>query len=233
MQDKICIYHHLGLGDTFECNGMIRYYAKSYSQVDIFAKSNYHDMVCYMYRDNPCIVVNKIDGNNETLDVSRFLKNYKGDILFAGHQKYFSNLEYFKKNKMGPGESFYFLANVPWEKRNTDFFFQRDREKENDVYKKLNPNNEKYVFIHDDISRGFYIDLRTEHNIIRNDNSINMFHLIKLLEEAEEIHCMSSSILCLIDCLSSQIQFKKLFLHHNIRKIELGPNSLFADWNII
>jgi hypothetical protein len=134
---------------------------------------------------------------------------------------------------MGPGESFYHLANVPWEKRNTEFFFQREFEKEEDVYQKLNPNNEKYVFIHDDISRGFSINIKTEHKIIKNNNNINMLHLITLLERAEEIHCMSSSILCLIDCLSSHIQFKNLYLHYNIRKVELGPNSLFANWNII
>lgn len=233
MKNKICIYHHLGLGDTIECNGMIRHYSELYSQVDVFAKSNYYELVKYMYRDEPRIVINEVSQNAEHSEVSSFISTYEGEVLIPGHKDYFSNLSFFQQEKMGPGEAFYFLAKLPWDYRNEKFFIQRDLHKEKEVFSKLNSKNEKFIFVHDDIDRGFLIDVKTEYEIIKNDKSINMWHLIHLLEKAEEIHCMSSSILCLIDCLSSSIKFNKLFLHYNIRKVELGPNSLVGNWKII
>lgn len=233
MKNKICIYHHLGLGDCIECNGMVRHYAEKYSQVDIFSKSNYYDMVSYMYRDNPSIVVNKIDKNREYLEVSNFLKDYDGEIIIPGHNNYFSNLNFFNQRQMGPAESFYFLANVPFVARGDLFHFERDEESEDRVYEKLNPKNEKFVFVHDDTQRGFEVKVTTNLKIIKNDASENLFHMMKVLENAEEVHCMSSSVLCLIDCVSLKVNFKKLFLHHSVRGIELGPNGLFADWKIL
>lgn len=232
-KDRLCIHHHLGLGDTIECNGMIRHFAEIYNHIDIFAKSNYFETIKFMYRDNSSICVHKVDPFREGEEVSNFLSNYTGEILIPGFDNYFSNLAFFEKNQMGPGESFYYIARVPWKFRNEKFFVKRDLTKESEVFTRLNPNNEKFVFVHDDPSRGFNIDITTPHKIIKNDPSVGIFDLIKLLEEAEEIHCMSSSILCLIDCLSSQINFKKLYLHYNLRKVYLGPNGLFGNWTII
>lgn len=233
MSNKICIYHHLGLGDSIECNGMVRHFAESYDQVDIFAKSNYHKMVSYMYRDNPSIKIHEIDGTKEYQEVQKFISSYDGRILIPGHSNYFFKIKEFKERKMGPAEAFYYLAGIDWQFRNKKFFLQRDMKKEEEVIQKLNPNSENYIFIHDDVERGFLINIKTGYKIVKNDISINMFHLIGLLEKAEEIHCMSSSILCLIDCLSTQVDFKKLFLHYNIRKVELGPKSLFGKWEKI
>lgn len=232
-EESICIYHHLGLGDCIECNGMVRYFADKYRRVDILAKSNYYDMISYMYRDNKAIVVNKINKENEKKEASKFIQNYTGKVLVPGHSTYFANLPFFKKKKYGPAESFYHIANIPWETRNQYFFVERDNTEENRVLDKLNPKKEKFIFIHDDKDRGFEIKVDTNLKIIRNDITENMFFMIKLLEEAEEIHCMSSSMLCLIDCISSKTSFKKLFLHYDVRKVELGPKSLFADWEIL
>lgn len=227
---KLLIYHHLGLGDAIECNGMVRCYADIYEQVDIFAKNSYYDMNKYMYRDNKKIVIHRIDDAREQQETTQIIQKYDGEKLIPGHSNYFQNLSFFKSKKYGPAESFYHIANLPWRFRNDYFYIERDMQEEERVFKKLNPNNEKYIFIHDDPARGFKIDLKSNFKIIRNDKSENLFFMIKTLEQAEEVHCMSSSMLCLIDCLSSKINFKNLFLHYNIRKVELGPNSLFGKW---
>ena len=232
--NKVCIYHHLGLGDTIECNGMIRFYAEKYDTVDIFSKDNNYHNVCFMFKDNKKIKINKIDKNHESIEVFNFLKQYKGDILIPGHNNYVSNLDYFSKNNFGVAESFYYLANVPWKYRNTKFHIARDLEKEKEVFNILNPDKQKYIFVHDDESRGFKINnITSNYKIIKNQKNIDMFYLITLLEKAEEIHCMSSSILCLVDCLTNICEFNKLFLHYNIRKIKIGPNTLKGKWKII
>jgi len=233
MKNEITIYHHLGLGDAIECNGMVRYYSDKYDKVHVFSKERNYNMVSYMFRDNQNIVIHKVPDNNEYVGVSNFLENFQGFVLVPGHQNYFGNLGFFKKNEWGPAESFYHLAHVPWECRNSKFFFERDLKKEQEVCDLVNPDKEKYIFVHDDPSRGFNLNIDTPYKIIKNNPSVNMFNIVKLLEEAEEIHCMSSSILCLIDCLSTSVKFPKLYLHYNIRKVELGPKSLFGDWEYV
>ena len=56
---ELCIHHHLGLGDHLDCNGMVRYFLKNgpFDKVHVFSKSNYYDMIEYMYRDEKNIVV--------------------------------------------------------------------------------------------------------------------------------------------------------------------------------
>ena len=227
---KIAIYHHLGMGDSIECNGMVRHYAETYDVVDVFAKDRYYESCEFMYRDNENIVVNKVDGSREYREVGDFLKSYDGEVLVAGHQNYFNNLSFFSDLKYGPGQSFYHIANVPWKYRNEKFYFLRDLNEEKRVLDKLNPSGEKFVFVHDDRERGYLIDLKSEHNIVRNDPTESFFSMIGVLEAAEEVHCMSSSFLCLIDCLDKKIDIKKKFLHKQVRNVELGPDGLLSDW---
>jgi hypothetical protein len=233
MKSEIAIHHHLGLGDIFECNGMIRYYAERYDKVHTFSKKTSFDMISYMYRDNENIILHEVPNDNEFGAVSDFLSNFQGTVLIPGHQDYLSNLSFFSQKQWGPAEAFYHLANVPWECRNSKFCFRRDLTKEQEAFKKLNPGGEKYIFVHDDPSRGFEIQTDSQYKVIKNDPSINMLHLVRLLENAEEIHCMSSSVLCLIDCLSTNVKFPKLYLHYNIRKVKLGPNSLLGNWEYV
>jgi len=231
--NKIAIYHHLGMGDAIECNGMVRHFAEKYEFVDIFAKESYHEACSFMYRDNDRIIVNKIDGNNEKEEVSRFLKDYKGEITIPGHQNYFKNISYFKSLRYGPGESFYHIANVPWQYRNEKFHIDRDESEEQRVLKKLNPYGQKFFFVHDDPSRGHTIDVQSPYMILKNDPSESFFSMLGVLEAAEEVHCMSSSFLCLIDCLDKKIKIRKKFLHKQVRNVDVGPNGLLSDWEIL
>lgn len=234
MGNKIAIYHHLGMGDAIECNGMVRHYAESYDQVDIFSQSRNHGACEFMYRDSDKIKVHKFsNGSQSHSEIGKFLSKYDGNILIPGHHKYFSRLREWEKRGFGPAEAFYYIAGVPWAYRNEKFFFQRDKKEEERVIEKLNPSREKFIFIHDDESRGFRINVDSDYKIIKNDPSENIFNMLGILELAEEVHCMSSSFLCLIDCLDNKINIKKKFLHKSIRNVELGPNGLLSKWEIV
>jgi hypothetical protein len=230
---KIAIYHHLGMGDSIECNGMVRHYTEKHDVVDIFSKDNYYESCKFMYRDSDKIRINKVDGKNEYVEVQKFLKSYDGDVLIPGHQNYFKNLAFFSSLNYGPGRSFYDIAGIPWKYRNEKFYFERDLEQEKRVLGKLNPNGEKFVFVHDDMRRGFVIDLKSEYKIIKNDPTESFFNMLGVLEAAEEVHCMSSSFFCLIDCLDRKIKIKNKFLHKSIRNVNLGDQGIVSNWNII
>ena len=100
MKNNLYIHHHLGLGDHFACNGMVRYILKEwgYNQVTVFSKDNYFSMVDFMYRDNEKIKVIKIDKDKEYESVRKIInaglsESEDNDFLIVGHQNYKENSE--------------------------------------------------------------------------------------------------------------------------------------------
>ena len=55
------VYHHLGLGDSILCNGLVRHFAEKLGKVSIFSKRHNYDSLKFMYRDEPNITVIPVD----------------------------------------------------------------------------------------------------------------------------------------------------------------------------
>jgi hypothetical protein len=231
---SLCIHHHLGLGDHFDCNGMVRYILKEseFDEVHIFSKHQYWEMIEYMYRDNDKIIVVKIDGNKDEYEqVAEYANSGKcSHFLRVGHEFYpFEEEEKYDKNCW---EFFYDQVKIPYEVRTDMFYVERDTKEEERVLSKLNPNNEKFIFVHDDESRGFKVDrkhiLNPDLLVIENDITENALHFFLILEKAEEIHCMESSFKSLIDLYA---QTDHIF-YHDFRNQPLG-NYTTKKWSII
>jgi hypothetical protein len=226
---EMSVHHHLGLGDHFDMNGMIRYFLETYaSKVYVYSKSNYFSMVKYMYRDEPNIVVVEIDKDfNELLQVKEFVdKNPNLHHVRIGFENYPSPFTQSLDREKNCWEYFYEQVDVPYRVRNNYFHVARDLEKEEALLKELNPHNVPFAFVHDDPDRGFNISntsggISLGMHVIRNDTSKNIFHYLTILEEAEEIHCMESSFKTLIDLYSVE---PDLFFH-SFRGHPLGERT--------
>jgi len=208
----IYIYHHLGLGDHIICNGMVRHFHKQYGHVKLFCYEHNIKNVQYMYRDlfNFELISVKSD-----FEADSILNSLSPDInkIKVG----FNRLPEFM-NPLTFDEAFYKIAGLDFSVRLDKFYLEREHDKEKEILNRLNPTNEKYIFIHDDISRGFKIDehrITSEYKKIYNDNSIPLFHCISLIENAEEVHVMQSSIKDLIN--SFKFDKPKFFLHEYVR----------------
>jgi hypothetical protein len=204
------IFHHLGLGDHIICNGMVRNYKQIYGKVTVFCKPHNFKNVEYMYRDDDNIIVLPI---GEVWDIDSYIltNNIEKDTIRITADYSCSTFD----------ESFYKQAGIPFEFRYSKFKFLRDLDKEEEIYHKLNPKNEKYIFVHDDFNRGFLIDNNKHRNdlkIIKNNSDFNVFELMKIYENSEEIHFMESSISALIN--SYVMEKPKLFLHKYVRNYE-------------
>jgi len=228
---SICIYHHQGLGDHISCNGMVRYILKkeNFDKVYVFAKYNYFYMIEYMYRDEDKIEVLKFDqSKNEAEEVFILGEQIKPTFfLRIGFDKLPANYLSINKNCW---EYFYEQVQVPLTVRNDYFYVERDKLSEDALLKELNPHNKPYIFVHDEPTMGYNIEkskISKDLPIIRNDNTKNLFHFIKVLEEAEEVHCMESSFKCLVDLCST----KGELFYHDFRKDPFGKAQ--RDWTII
>lgn len=231
--NKFYIHHHLGLGDHLDCNGMVRCMQKSLdTKVCVFSKSNYYSMIEYMYRDTEDIEVVEISKEDEYGDVKRVVAENDGQLIIVGHQFYPGKRAELEQDK-NCWEFFYEQLQMPYDIRYTHFYVQRDEEEEQRVFNKLNPDNEPYIFIHEDADRGFTLDrkhfLDNSLKVIENDVTENIFHFTKILENAQEIHCMESSFKTLIDLYCQQDNI----FYHDIRESQpLGKHSS-DKWKVI
>jgi len=246
IERELYVHHHLGLGDHIDCNALTRIVSKNiyFNKIKIFAKQKYSKMVEFMYRDEPKINVVAIPGINEYKEIDDYISHRPydprymrddqvGQVLRVGHENYPWGQE--EKLGMGCAEIFYKLVGIDFQKRFDEFYFERDLKEENRVYLKLNPDNEDYVFVHDDPKRGFEIGdekiidfYGKKIKIIRNDITENIFYFCKILENAKQIHCMESSFRSLIETLNIN---GELFFH-NFREGASGylGNSTQQNW---
>lgn len=234
-QDILFIHHHLGLGDHLDCNGMVRYILEhsGHESIGVFSKPNYFGMIEHMYRDNDNIKVFKVSKEDEYGDVDNILKDNRAEYFMrVGHEYYPGKQAELSQDK-NCWEFFYEQIDMSHSVRYDNFYVERDPEEEQRVFDKLNPNHEPYIFIHEDAARGFTLNrdhfLNNNLKTIENDVSENIFHFIKILEEAEEVHCMESSFKTLIDFYCKQ---DNLF-YHDIRESQpLGQHSS-PKWKVV
>jgi hypothetical protein len=216
MERKVQVYHHLGLGDHIICNGLIREFCKTHDTVYCFVKNHNMKSVSFMYRDEPKI---ELVGVEDDLEVpSKIRRNIA--IIKVG----FENLN---ASAVNFDESFYKQVGFEFRLRWDNFFVERDYPKECELLQKLNPDNVPFVFVHDDPSRAFCVDLsllRKDLKLVRTSDysakgtlaeqfqQYTLFHWILVLQKAEEIHCMDSSFKCLVESLL-HFEHAKLFFH--------------------
>jgi len=201
---SFCIYHHLGLGDHFICNGLVRELIKDKEEPYLFVKHHNLETVSQMYEDTN-LQFASVKEDNDVLNYCR-----KG---VSGMQVGFGDLtqhDAFDKQ-------FYRLAGVPFEKRWTSFKINRHKKKENSLIYGLNLP-EKFALVHEDESRGYVID-RNKINLpivkIRPIQGFTMIDWLGVAELAEEIHVIDSSFMFLLDSVETNVP---LYIHRYSRQ---------------
>jgi hypothetical protein len=222
------IYTHLGLGDHLILNGLVRSLIKPDHYYYMFVKKIYKSSLQSMYSDLTNINFIFIDNDNDAQQWLDIFNNI--DIIKVGFEtlnQYIDNI-YFDK-------AFYNQYNLPinykWEK----CIFNRKHDIEDNLFKSLGLEKGKYIFLHDDESRGFNIDKTFIKDktlpIVTPHQTDNIFDWCKVIENASEIHCICSSFKHLADNLN--IDNIKLYYHLSY----IGRNNLISTskhkWNII
>ena len=221
--NELYIYHHLGLGDHLICNAIVRKYSKLYNKIYLFVKNHNLSSVNFMYRDlkNISYIV------GDDYYAQNYITNNKiTNILIVG----FSD---FKNMNINFDEYFYTQAKLNFENKWSDFYIERNILSEKNLFDSLKLEKNKYIFVHDDESRGYIINdnlLPEGIKIIKPDIKLNnnFFDYIYTIENAKEIHCIDSSYLNLIDLLKIK---NDLNFYKNRRENELTP-ILKLNWKI-
>jgi len=206
IERPVVVHHHMGVGDSIICNGLVRSLLSEgsyFSDAIVFSWERNAKTINRMYDDTDRIhVLSVAENTNEVLAVNNFVnQNRICDFIRCG----FGMMENLMRLGLARSfdESFYVCAGVPYDRQWSDFQYRRDLQKEDAVLKKLNPNNEPFMFVHDAPDRGYSFDPPNPKGlkVMRNDMTESIFDMGKLLESAQEIHCMESSFRVLIDHL--------------------------------
>ena len=224
---KIIIHHHLGLGDTIICNGLVNYLSSEKNLTCYLpVKEHYLNMVKFLYRDNKNIIIFPVKNETRDQDVEDFSLANKIKILKVGFKKV---------KKQNFNTYFYKQLKIPYDYSFNYFHIPTDKEKEDQLKKHLfkyyNVKSDKYILIHSESSYQKY-ELNIESNIDKiyidkeSDLHNNLFLYRNLIFNAEEIHCINGSFLHLVE----RIDCKAKLYYHHLRKNNI---HLKENWNWI
>ena len=214
MYNNVYIYPHLHLGDNIVCNGLIRNLIKDYDQINLFIKQSKAPSVMWMYRDLKNIkylMVQKEPQAEEWIKLNNPQK-----LLKIGYE--------FRDNNINFDQAFYKQYNIDFEKRWTDFYLDRDMEREKSFFKRFNVKEGEYIFFHEDNGNNYKGKFIINRKLVpqnvptiyaKENYTNNIFDYCYIIEHAKEIHVVESSFLFLADTLNIT---DKLYSHRYARR---------------
>lgn len=207
------LWHHLGMGDHFILHGLVRrlYKEKKFNKFKLIAKKHYSANVRFMYRDLPLMEILEIANDAEA---QHLFGMFEGEKLKHHLSSYGTFPNAFTE------EAAYLSLGFNVSDRYDYFHLERDYDKEDISYKKIIDFEEDYIFIADDAGRNYKIDdkkasMNREVKIIRSSDLLNygIFDLIKVMENALDIHVIYSSFMMFADCMKEN--FPKIYAHES------------------
>jgi len=224
------IYHNLGLGDHILCNGLVRIITDTGRNFKLFVKRHNVSSVKFMFRDILNLELIEVDSDQQVVDYLvnnkisanslKFTPNAEQELITGGISNFVGNaVQPWDIDKdITFDEYFYRQHDLDFKNRWDKFFVKRDLSREQELFMKLNPDSERYVLIHNAGSDGVN---RINNNYINSDckkiyvekHTEIIFDYLTLISLAEEIHCVESSFLLLVD--SFKMKNKKIFFHNN------------------
>jgi hypothetical protein len=166
-KNEAIILHHLGLGDHFLCNGMVRYISSLYTKIILVVKYNNYYTVKKLYNDISNIEYYKVK-NDEEFSIFVFNKEYYKNI----YDLYYSGV--YSQNYVNTSIfpfSFYDDINIPRSIMWTHSYIpilNSSKELYNELINDI--SGEKYVFMHNNTSFG---------DIYTADNALNKLNINK------------------------------------------------------
>lgn len=210
--NKLLIHHHLGLGDTIICNGLVNYLSNE-KGIECFlpVKRHYLNMVQFLYKNNHRVKLFGIDNETRDNDIENFAETNNLQILKIGFEKV-------KKNNFNT--YFYKQLNIPYEYSFRYFNLPEDNEKyaqlEKHLFEFFGINSSNFILVHNESSYEKYelkIESKLDQIVINKESDLfnNLFLYKDLIRKAKEIHCINGSFLHLVERVDSNAQ---LFYHH-------------------
>lgn len=201
MYPRLIVYHHLGLGDHFICNGLVHALLESTArEIWLPTKANNAQTVKQLYEDYDSVKIiqtSETDHSKEVLGINNLSTQYNVPLLkisFNGDP----NRDF--------DRAFYDQIGMDFDLRWSNFRMPVNELPALEFFKKHIPqDDEPYALVHDTGSVGsFQLDIGTDLKVVKIQPGLTQTLLDWkfVMERAHEIHCIDSSVIHLVDSLN-------------------------------
>lgn len=226
MIPKLIVYHHLGLGDHFICNGLVHHLLEHVAgEIWLPTKEANAKTVRQLYADYETIKIvttNESDPIREALGINNLSISYNTPML---------KISYNGDNNKEFDRAFYDQIGLEFHYRWAFFRMPFDDSKALEFYNDFIKNpDEPYALVHNSGSVGkFDLDIKTTKRIVHVEpgHTDTLLDWRYVIERASEIHCIDSSVIHLADSL--RLDAGTLVYH------DVGRGSRFNltnDWEV-
>lgn len=213
---------HLGLGDAFICNGLVRWTVKhaGWDTLVLPAKPHNVSTVAWLFSDLPQVKVVPVENDEHARSLAK-----RGATFALG-------VHTGQPIPKDWDAWFYRQANIPFGCRWSEFALPHTCLGEPEVM------DHPYAFCHQDEKRGYVInddEILTRCGTFFPLPSGEFRHHIAPLQRADEIHVIDSCFLALADSIETQAKRHVLHLYataHDPYK-RFGPPTLRKNWEIL
>jgi hypothetical protein len=236
--DRLYFYGPSALGDNFLMSGIVHHFGDICEELYVPCWNIHEKTVKTLYQEHPHIKVVPFDSKNfneeQYLKENNLSKTLRTNMLYSVITGVAPYWDY----------QIYEHYNISYEKRYTNFRLPLHIEGAEELYQRLS-GGEPYILVHKDnggslgdpikhnsMDLGRYRNGYPNVKIIEIDPTLddnNMLKWVKLIENALEIHCVSSSFFCLVDSIHNRTQANLFF--HDLRKNSLmRVNSKYNNY---
>lgn len=235
------IYSYPKFGDHCIAYGIVKEFAKEHKKINYYSDE---------MNDNTFETNVRLFSSLKNVELIR--EPYKGkpplDFSIAHTAYWFDKVRswYDDVNKLMPSwysdewrfdRQWYLNANVQFNLKWDNFFFKRDLKKEKEIYYDVLglKDGEEFVFLHEDPSRGWFLDRKFVQPNIKiiefQKLDVNILDILYTIEMSKEVHTFNTGLLSFIDL--KNIFHPNLNYHKYIRPMPFEQPILKLKWNII
>lgn len=243
--DKLFVTGGRHLGDQIIANGLINWWSDRCLEIHYPAVTKHFKSMQSLYRENPRIKVIEIHGPDHE---DWYITNNGGmsRLLLQDRSCWM------KVNNIDTpvfwDMDMYDFYNLPFSLRYTNFRMPSHIPGSEELYLKLT-NGAPYILVHNRSSihqEGVFIDIDVGRRMvgqepwtglridINEDITDDFMQYVSLVENATEIHCIPSSLFCLVDSMLNRVK-GKIFVHdvraQNLMKFNSKWNGY--RWNVV
>ena len=243
---KAVVTFNQGWTDIILCIGLVSYYLDTYDQILLLIREDSKEMIDFIFRNYSKVKplyqrLSDLDNIDFRL---KLLKSYELDYELLLHGSYGYNYGYYQNiiinKKKGISEHLYtdykINSNLTFKNFNIDRNYILENQKYNDLINKLGKN---YVVVYNDNERNFILNKKyivdlPQYNL--NKCSKLCFDIIKILENAKEIHLFSSFWALIIYNLQKRYNLfnpNNIYFHNYVRPNYFLELYLNNKWNFI
>lgn len=232
--DRLFFLGSVGLGDSFVQSGLVHHFADRSHELHLPAQPKFFKTIKTLYQDHPSIIVIPLEPEEE--HITQYVQENKLSRILPIPLVQTT----IRKYQIIPMWDIQTYSNyeLSYGLRYSNFRLPNHILGSEELYNALS-NNEPYIIVHrytGDDTAGIPINIPEfrknaglENNIriieIKEGITDDMMQYVKLIQHAEEIHCVPSSFHCLVDSIQTNA---KLFFHDIREKTSMAVNT---QWN--